>query len=186
MSDPALSGADWWNANQQNYPNSAEIADLAPAFATAVGGFIRALETAGAIVRVSATRRNRQRVYLMHYSWKLAKGQIRARKVPVDRTVPIIWDHGDETASRKAAQEMVELFDIVYEPSLTSNHIFGKAVDMSIAWSEPMNVRNARGREVLIDLPRSDARNPRLHAVGATYGVRKLLTDPPHWSVNGH
>jgi hypothetical protein len=181
-----FSGAEWWHANQHKYPNSAEISDLAPAFATAVGGFIRALEAAGAIVVVSATRRNRIRAYLMHYSWLLAKGAIAPAKLPLEPEAPIIWDHGDDKASRKAAQEMVDLFEIVYQPSLTSNHIHGTAVDMKISWSEPIKVRNARGHEVLIDLPRKDASNSHLHAVGATYGVRKLLSDAPHWSHNGH
>jgi len=27
--------------------------------------------------------------------------------------------------------------------------------------------------------------NPVLHTVGAYYGVFKLLSDPPHWSVDG-
>lgn len=25
-----------------------------------------------------------------------------------------------------------------------------------------------------------------LYAVGATYGVQKLVSDPPHWSDDGH
>ncbi|MDB5964086.1 MAG: hypothetical protein JWQ72_586 [Polaromonas sp.] len=25
-----------------------------------------------------------------------------------------------------------------------------------------------------------------LHGVGASYGVFKLVSDPPHWSDNGH
>lgn len=181
-----FSGAEWWHANQHKYPNSAEISELAPAFATAVGGFIRALEAAGAIVVVSATRRNRLRANLMHYSWRVANGTISPTKLRLDPEVRIMWDHGDDAASRKAAQEMVDLFEIVYQPSLTSNHIHGTAVDMKISWSEPIKVRNARGHEVLLDLPRRDSSNVHLHAVGATYGVLKLLSDAPHWSHNGH
>ena len=185
-SSTIFSGAEWWRANQHKYPNSAEISDLAPAFASAVGNFIRALETAGAIVVVAATRRNRMRAHLMHYSWRVAHRDIPPDRVPRVPEVPIIWDHGDDTASRKAAQEMVDLFEIVYKPSLTSNHIFGTAVDMKISWTQPILVTNARRREVLVDLPRNDATNKTLHAVGASFGVRKLLSDAPHWSANGH
>jgi hypothetical protein len=181
-----FSGAEWWEANQHKYPNSAEISDLAPAFATAASSFIRALEAAGATVVVAATRRNRLRAYLMHHSWRVANGDIAPARVPREPEVRIIWDHGNDGASRKAAKEMLDLFQIVYKPSLTSNHIFGTAIDMKIRWTEPITVTNARGREVLIDLPRNDATNTVLHAVGATYGVRKLLSDAPHWSTNGH
>lgn len=180
-----FSGAEWWRANQHKYPNSAEIAELAPAFATAVGNFIRALKAGGANVVVASTRRNRLRAYLMHFSWRVAKGDIAPGKVPLEPEVRIVWDHGDDAASRRAAQEMVDLFGIVHKPSLISNHIAGTAVDMKISWTQPIRVRDARGREVLIDRPRSDAANSDLHGVGATYGVRKLLTDPPHWSANG-
>ncbi|HKG99913.1 MAG TPA: hypothetical protein VKB08_04205, partial [Bradyrhizobium sp.] len=181
-----FSGAEWWRANEHQYSNSAQISDLAPAFATAVGSFIRAMEAGGATVLVAATLRNRLRAYLMHYSWRVARRDIAPVDVPFERDVPIIWDHGNEAASRKAAQEMVDLFGIVYRPSLTSNHIVGRAVDMKITWAEPFLLTDARGKEVMIDRPRRDAANTSLHKVGASYGVRKLLTDAPHWSFNGH
>jgi hypothetical protein len=181
-----LSGADWWHANQHKYPNSSEISDLTPAFATAVGAFIRALEAAGATVVVTTTLRHHLRAYLMHYSWQVANGEIEARRVPLERDVPIIWDHGNEEASRSAAREMLALFGIVHPASLISNHIRGKAVDMKIRWTDAMLVRNGRGHNVRIDRPRNDASNSDLHAIGDTYGVRKLLKDAPHWSHNGH
>lgn len=181
-----FSGAEWWHANEYKYPNSADISDLEPAFATSVSQFIRALTAARATVTVAATRRNRLRAYLMHYSWVIANREIEPAKVPLEPEVKIIWDHGDDEASRTAAAEMVELFGLAFKPSLISNHIAGLAVDMKISWTPPISVRDARGRDILIDKPTSDATNSHLHAVGATYGVRKLLSDPPHWSVNGH
>jgi hypothetical protein len=181
-----FSGAEWWHANEYKYPNSAEISDLEPSFAAAVTDFIRALTAARAIVTVAATRRNRLRAYLMHYSWLIANREILPAKVPLEPEVKIIWDHGNDEASQIAAQEMVDLFQIAYKPSLFSNHIAGRAVDMKISWTPPIKVRDSRGREVVIDRPTSDATNTHLHAIGASYGVRKLLSDPPHWSVNGH
>jgi hypothetical protein len=31
-----------------------------------------------------------------------------------------------------------------------------------------------------------DGSNPELIKVGATFGVMKLVSDPPHWSDDGH
>lgn len=181
-----LSGAAWFQANQANYPNSARLSDLAPAFSTQATDFIAALRRAQATVTVSATLRNRTRAWLMHYSWRLARGEIEAGDVPPDSDCDIIWDHGASEDSRRAAAQMVELFQIAFRPSLTSNHIRGTAIDMTISWSGPIDVVDAAGKTHRIDAPRSGATNTTLHGIGASYGVRKLLTDPPHWSSNGH
>ena len=78
----SLSGAAWWHANQAAFPNSAEVSALEPAFAAKVAGFLSALRTAGASIEVSATRRNKIRAYLMHYSWRVAKGDVRPADAP--------------------------------------------------------------------------------------------------------
>jgi hypothetical protein len=80
---------------------------------------------------------------------------------------------------------MVDLFDIVFQPSLASRHIPGLAIDMTISWSGTIKVRNASGKDVALSTPVDDT-NTTLHGIGASYGVRKLLSDPPHWSDNGH
>jgi hypothetical protein len=80
---------------------------------------------------------------------------------------------------------MVKLFAIVFKPSLTSRHIAGLAVDMSIQWTGKLALKDAQGKSVSLESPR-DGSNTALHAVGASYGVHKLLSDPPHWSDNGH
>jgi peptidoglycan hydrolase-like protein with peptidoglycan-binding domain len=180
-----LSGAGWWHANQAKFPNSSKVADLAPGFAAKVNAFLASLRAASASVEVSATRRSKVRAYLMHYSWKLSKGSIAAADVPAEPGCTMIWNHGDEAKSRRAAQEMVGLFGIVFQPSLTSRHIPGLAIDMSIGWSGTIRVRNAAGKQVPLSTP-ADESNTDLHAIGASYGVIKLLTDPPHWSDNGH
>ncbi len=183
--DPRLSGAAWWRAHQARFPNSSAVADLEPAFAAQVDAFIAALRAAGAVVQVSATRRNRVRAYLMHWCWKVSSGVARPAEVPAEAGCDIVWDHGDGARSRRGAKEMAELFGIVFQPSLTSRHILGLAVDMTIGWNGTISVRDAAGRAVRLDAPAGNA-NPLLHAVGAGYGVRKLLSDPPHWSDNGH
>lgn len=183
---PLLSGGDWWRANQAKYPNSNALADLASPFRENATAFVAALKAAGADVRVSATRRNRIRAHLMHYCWCVAKGSVAPGDVPAIAGCAIRWDHGDLARSRKGAQEMVDLFGIAYEPSLTSNHIAGTAVDMTIGWNGTLRIRDKAGKTVEIGAPRTGDANKDLHKVGASYGVRKLLSDPPHWSADGH
>ncbi|MGH7471991.1 MAG: hypothetical protein ACRENP_28905 [Longimicrobiales bacterium] len=120
------------------------------------------------------------RAYLMHYSWKVAAGSVKAANVPAEPGCTIVWSHGDDAKSRLAAQQMVRLFGVVYQPSLTSLHIFGRAIDMTVNWGGPIKVRDAAGKDVLLSSQTT------LHRVGASYGVIKLLSDPPHWSDNGH
>jgi uncharacterized protein YcbK (DUF882 family) len=167
--DKDLSGLDWFKRNHAKYPNSAKIADLDSGFKSNVKAFTDALKAAGAKVTVSATLRNPKRAALMHWAFKVAKGKVKAAAVPKIAGVRITWDHGDDSKSVAAAAEMVGKsgFNIAFQPSLTSRHIQGKAIDMTID-SAPTN-----------------GRNKELHKVGATYGVVKLVSDPPHWSTDG-
>ena len=81
---------------------------------------------------------------------------------------------------------MVHGYDIAHRPSLTSLHIFGKAIDMDIAWDGKLAMRRRNGAsKTIASLPRSGL-NHELWAVGATFGVLKLPSDPPHWSSTGH
>jgi hypothetical protein len=56
---------------------------------------------------------------------------------------------------------------------------------MTITWSGPIEIVDAAGATQPIDQPRNGNDNATLHTVGTSYGVRKLLSDPPHWSVDG-
>jgi hypothetical protein len=185
MADPNLSGAAWWQANQANFPNSSSVATLDPAFRPKVEAFLAALNAASAHVTVSATRRNKARAYLMHFSWDIAKGLAAPSAVPAEPGVTIKWDHGNLAQSKAAAQEMVDLFGIAFRPSLTSLHIVGQAIDMTISWSGTLQIKNKSGATVSVGSPH-DGMNPILHQVGQSYGVIKLLSDPPHWSSTGH
>jgi hypothetical protein len=181
-----LSGATWWHANQAGFPNSAAIADLIQPFRGNVTAFVAALKQAGADVKVSATLRNRTRAQLMHYSWRIAHDTIAPKDVPPLPGCAIKWDHGDLAKSKAAAQEMVDLFGIAFQPSLTSRHIEGRAIDMTIGWADTIQVKDRTGRPRPVSTPRSGDTNKDLHAIGATYGVLKLASDPPHWSDDGH
>jgi hypothetical protein len=159
---------------------------IAPGFREKVETFIAALRLAGAIVTSNATLRNKTRAHLMHYSFKLSKGRIKAKDVPAVDGCDIVWDHGEEKKSQKAAKEMVDLFRIVFQPSLTSLHISGLAIDMNISWTGTMKIVDGKGVTREIGAPANGSGNAALHKVGATYGVNKLLSDAPHWSSTGH
>ena len=82
---------------------------------------------------------------------------------------------------------MVQAYGIVFKPVLNSRHTEGKAIDMDITWQGHLTIANAAGAQVAIATqPRTGAGNTTLQGVGATYGVRKLASDPPHWSSDGH
>lgn len=180
-----LSGADWWHAHQTEFPNSALVSALEAPFAAMVGNFIAALKAGGASVTVSATRRNKVRAYLMNGSWVVSKGVTPAGQMKAEPGCNIVWNHGDDATSRAAAKEMLDLFDIVFQPSLKSRHILGLAIDMTINWAGTIKVKNGAGKEVLLPPP-ANATNLVLLALGESYGVLKLASDPPHWSDNGH
>lgn len=181
-----LSGAAWWHANQAKYQNSTSVDDLDAGFRANVQDFLAALKAAGAAVTIATTRRSKPRAYLMHHSWKIANGQEKAPQVPAEPGVDIAWDHGSDLKSQQAAKEMVNLFGMAHIASLTSNHIQGKAIDMTITWTGTLKIKDKAGKAVEIGAPNKGADNTALHTVGAGYGVKKLATDAPHWSVDGH
>ena len=81
---------------------------------------------------------------------------------------------------------MRNLFNIAYRPSLRSRHIGGKAIDMTITWTGNLQMQDGHGQPVTVPPPGGGDINAKLHRVGATYGVIKLVSDKPHWSTDGH
>jgi hypothetical protein len=177
-----LSGAAW----ESHFPTSKSLDDLNPHFREKVSTFIEALKAAGIRVRIAATFRPKERAYLMHYCCKIANGGIRADKVPPMDGVNIEWAHRDAAgkldvqASRAAAREMMQAYVIRYPAALSSRHTQRRAIDMTIIGFKDKTVKGRDGEDVKI-CSRDD-----LHALGRTYGVIKLLSDPPHWSDDGH
>jgi hypothetical protein len=94
--------------------------------------------------------------------------------------VDIQRDHGGEITSKRATADMISSYGIIHRPSLVSNHTLGTAIDMIISGVIGKKVKNKKEEEVKIN------RISNLNSVGATYGVHKLITDPPHWTDNGH
>jgi hypothetical protein len=122
----------------------------------------------------------------MHFSLMVAKGQIDPRKVPPMAGVNIQWFHGDMARSKNAAAQMAAAYNIAFPPVLNSRHTQGLAIDMTITWAGTLNIKDASGAVRAIGAPRAGDANSSLHRVGATYGVVKLVSDRPHWSVDGH
>jgi hypothetical protein len=170
----------------QRFPGSKSPDDLQGDFKSAAQAFLNALSDAGASVTISATFRPPERAYLMHYAWAIAHGEISPRDVPPMPGVDIGWVHSSGADSRAAAQEMVEAYGMAFTAALHGRHMEGRAIDMSIAWSGTLNIKNKQGQTVSIATTPRGGANTRLHAVGASYGVIKLVSDPPHWSDDGH
>ncbi len=188
---PTKSGKYWVTWANTNAKNSDKIDDLDASFKANVKAFIKALTDAGAKVDVSTTKRSDKRAYLFHWSWKLSQGKCK----PVDAKkmigVDIQWDHGDLAKSKAGALEMVNGFGLavpprsINPPSLTSNHIAGKAIDMTIKWTGTIKVKKKDNTEVSVTYSPNVNTNGVLHAIGESYGVKKLKSDAPHWSYNG-
>jgi glycerophosphoryl diester phosphodiesterase len=136
--------------------------------------------TAEGSVTVSATYWPAERAYLMHYSSRLSKGEITAASIPAMVGVNIEWVHATEAASTAAATAMVSGYGIAFPPALVSNHARRTAIDMTIRNMVGKSIVDAAGTSIGI------TRLSDLNAVGATFGVIKLASDPPHWSEDGH
>jgi hypothetical protein len=185
------SGKYWVRWADKNAKNSDSVDDLTDPFKTNVKAFIDALKAAGATVKVKATRRDAKRAYLFHWSWLIALGKKKPSAATSMGGVDIEWDHGDLARSKAGAREMVDGFGLAVPPkstvapSLTSNHIAGKAIDMDITWKGTLKVKNKDGTVAHVPFMSDVNHNKKLHAVGATYAVKKLKTDVPHWSSDG-
>lgn len=182
---PVPAGPEWC----LRFPASAALTDLVQPFRKNATDFIAALRQAGASVSIAATYRPPERAYLMHFSCLIAGyrdaqqvfHQISPPDVAPMKGVEIDWTcHGDAGAARSAAVAMVKAYGIQYPAALVSNHTRRLAVDMTIHFAGAILVRDGAG------LKRAAAAQSDLWPIGASYGVHKLASDPPHWSADGH
>jgi hypothetical protein len=188
----AKSGIYWVTWANVHAVASSSTNDLVEPFRGSVTAFVNALTAATAKVDITETRRSDKRAYLFHWCWLVGLGQKKASEVPPKIGVDIQWDHGDDAKSKQGAKDMIAGFGLAVPPVSTvapatmSNHIAGKAVDMKIKWTGTITVaKKVGGTESIVFMPNVNL-NTKLHAVGASYGVKKLVTDAPHWSFNGH
>ena len=183
------SGKQWVS----QFPTSRSIEDLTDPFRTNVRRFLAALQQAKATVTIADTLRRPERAYLMFFSFVIARNHMEPDKVPPMPGVGIEWVHKnaqgqpDPVASKTAAEQMVQAYGIVFQPSLFTRHTEGKAIDMNITWQNDLVVVDGHGAPVTIaSSPRHGGGNADLNRVASSYGVMKLLSDPPHWSLDGH
>jgi hypothetical protein len=186
------SGIYWVTWADAHAKNSTSVDDLAGSFQANVKAFLKALQDAGARVDVGTTKRSDKRAYLFHWCWLIGLGKAKAFDAADMDGVDIEWDHGDAEKSKNGAREMVDHFGLAIPPASTnapalcSNHITGTAIDMNITWTGTMKIRKKDGKEESVVFMEDVNSNTKLHAVGASYGVLKLTTDAPHWSLDGH
>ena len=183
-----VSGPQWIN----RFPTSTSLDDLVQPFQGNLRRFLTALQIAGVRVAIADTLRPPQRAYLMHFAFRIAREGLDPATVPQMDGVDIQWLHVDSTgsadltASKTAAEQMVKGFNIVFRPALSSRHTEGNAVDMNIGWENNVTVADGNGSMIAIaSLPRTGG-NSDMQRIGASYGVHKLSSDPPHWSSDGH
>lgn len=176
-----LSGPAWCD----RFPTERTTASLIQPFRSNLQQFIGALEVAGVAVQITATRRPRERAWLMHWSWRIAREGLDPRLVPADAAVQIAWWHGELGASVAAARAMVDRYGLAVRASLTSRHIEGRAVDMTVSWAKRISIVDADGTTHILVPDATPHDNEALIAAGRSYGVLKLRSDPPHWSDDG-
>lgn len=75
---------------------------------------------------------------------------------------------------------MVGLYGIAHRPALSSRHTEGRAIDMTLSNYSGKSFADADGDATRVRTAGE------LHALGASFGVHKLVSDPPHWSDDGH
>jgi hypothetical protein len=179
----------WANAHAKN---STSVDDLVEPFKANTKAFIKVLEDAGARVSVRTTRRSDKRAYLFHWCWKIGLGKAKASAATTMPGVDIEWDHGDAEKSKKGAKEMIDGFGLAVPPNSTNppalltNHTPGKPIDMEITWTGTIKIKKKDGVEEPVLFMANVNKNTKLHSVGESYGVKKLTTDAPHWSLDGH
>lgn len=160
------------------YPTSRSIDDLEPSWRPKVAAFIKALRAAGITAIIAATRRPKERAWLMHWAWMISREGFNPAAVPPMPGVDIEW-------TKAGADEMVAGYGLAYQPAIASRHIDGLAVDMNITVPKTVVMTDGQGRTVQIQAGDGDADDDVI-SVGASYGVIKLRADHPHWSNDGH
>jgi len=177
-----LSGAQW----VARFPGSSSIGSLVSPFKENVQRFYDALITASASAVISATLRPTERAFLMRTSYDIANEIIAPGDAGKLAGVNIEWVHPTLQASIKAATAMVTGYGIVYQPAYPTKHSDGTAIDMNITWTGSLKIRKADGNEKEIATTPRNNSNSELQQVANTYSVYKLVSDPPHWSDDGH
>lgn len=152
---PMEAGAAWCT----RFAGSSRLADLAPPFRERAERFVAHLISLGCRVEITSTLRPEPRAWLMRMAWDLVHGLVEPDEIPTRPDVRITW-------TLAGALEMVRTYRLRARPSLTSNHIRGLAVDMTI--------HDWMGSEEA------------LYQLAEEFQVYHLPGDPVHYSADGH
>jgi hypothetical protein len=200
-----LSGPHWKAIADERWGGATpNISDLEAGFAGDLQGFLDMLAANGITYKFASGLRPPQRAYLFHWCVKVWKGTVAPKDVPAMAGVDIIWDHGNDATSRKAAEELADEFDLVGVAALHSNHETGTAMDMAFNFTgnpnneityqldgktvtrklkvddEAVTSRKNKGRVI------SNIANRELSKAGADFGVKRVIdNDIVHWSRTG-
>jgi hypothetical protein len=198
-----LSGAHWQQIATA-WDDQPYISALESGFAADLEKFLAMLTANGIGHEITAGLRPPERSYLFKYSLDVTNGRIAPKDVPAMAGVDIIWDHGDDAKSKKAAGELADKFGLVGIAAHPSNHNSGKAVDMKLDFSgnaantltytvgtktvtrtiktddEARKGVKAKGKVI------SGIGSRELSLAGADFDVKRALdNDIVHWSRSG-
>lgn len=173
-------------------------------FRVRLTSLLEQIEAEGGEVYLASTTRSRERGYLMWGAFTLSRAkdenQLNARIAMLeDRNktwgldVPIQWRHPDGwEATRDAARRMAETYDVVYateKGAKSSNHygaIAADVVGLDLPRRLTLTAPDGACRSFDLSDPaesRDLSLTPRLiDWIEAHWGLKKLLTDYPHWS----
>ncbi|MBA2372638.1 MAG: hypothetical protein H0V74_00345 [Chloroflexi bacterium] len=200
-----LSGPHWKAIADQRWGGATpKVNELESSFASDLQMFVDMLAANGITHEFTSGLRPPERAYLFHWCVKVWKGKVAPRDVPAMPGVDIIWDHGNDAKSRKAAEELADEFDLVGVAALKSNHSAGTAMDMTFdfkgnkkneityqldgktvtrkikVYDEARTRQNNRGKVISGILKRE------LTKAGADFGVKRAVDDDiVHWSRTG-
>ncbi len=172
-------------------------------YASRVRALLAQLRAQGADVALTSTLRSRERGYLMWGAFRLSRvrgaGDVKRTVGDLERAnrdwklaVPIRWNHPDGWQSTiEAAREMADTYEVVYateQGARESNHYTGVAADfVAVGLPRKLNLEAPDGAVREFDLsgrdePRDLSLSPELiRWTEDHFGLRKLLSDYPHW-----
>jgi hypothetical protein len=168
-----------------------------------VRALLEQLRAQGADVALTSTLRRRERGYLMWGAFRLSRvqdardakrtvGDLERANRDWKLAIPIRWDHpGGWQSTVEAAREMADTYEVVYateQGARDSNHYTGVAADfVAVALPRKLKLRAPDGAVREFDLSaaqesRDLSLSPELiRWTEIHFGLRKLLSDYPHW-----
>jgi hypothetical protein len=200
-----LSGAHWKQIADDRWGGATpDLAELESGFGADLQKFIDMLAANNIIAKPESALRPPQRSYLFKYCLDVKFGRIAPKDVPAFDDVDIIWDHGNDAASRQAAAALARMFGLGTVAAHPSNHNAGTAVDMSMDFTGntanelkyELDGKPVTRKIIVSDEAITGDRNSKktisgiakreLSKAGADFKVKRAIdNDIVHWSRTG-